>query len=265
MPSEADIAREIGRDVDPDAIFARAHRLARSDRRCSSAPTLLETYRAHDDDAAPTRRTPPSAGRRALQERLPRPARGHGAGAAIALRRAQYRRRRQHDRPHGGARRRCRSHDVPERDARARRLLSSATATIRWSLDKWFALQAAIPEPATLDRVRALTAHPAFSIANPNRVRALIGTFAHGNQTQFNRADGAGYEFIADTVLALDPNEPAGRGAAAHRVQELARAGSRAGARRAEAALRRVAAQPKSVARRRRHRRSARSPTTESR
>src|SRR5262249_53585515 len=41
-------------------------------------------------------------------------------------------------------------------------------------VDKWFTLQAAIPEPATLDRVKALTAHSAFSFANPNRVRALI-------------------------------------------------------------------------------------------
>ena len=45
-------------------------------------------------------------------------------------------------------------------------------------------------------------------MANPNRVRSLIGAFAQGNPTQFNRADGAGYEFMADTVLALDPNNP---------------------------------------------------------
>src|SRR5207302_11094313 len=55
-------------------------------------------------------------------------------------------------------------------------------------IDKWLTLQAAIPEAATLDRVRALTAHPAFSLANPNRVRALIGRFAQNNQTQLKRA-----------------------------------------------------------------------------
>ncbi len=38
-------------------------------------------------------------------------------------------------------------------------------------IDKWFALQAATPEAKTLDRVKALTAHPAFSMTNPNRVR----------------------------------------------------------------------------------------------
>ena len=45
-------------------------------------------------------------------------------------------------------------------------------------------------------------------MANPNRVRALIGAFAMANQTQCNRADGAGYDFIVDTVLALDPKNP---------------------------------------------------------
>src|SRR5262249_9149955 len=45
-------------------------------------------------------------------------------------------------------------------------------------IDKWFALQATIAEPATLNRIRGLTRHPAFSAANPNRIRALIGAFA---------------------------------------------------------------------------------------
>jgi aminopeptidase N len=75
-------------------------------------------------------------------------------------------------------------------------------------VDKWFTLQATIPESGTLDRVRALMQHEAFSIANPNRVRALVGSFATANQTQFNRADGAGYAFVADTVLLLDGRNP---------------------------------------------------------
>src|SRR3984885_6514458 len=75
-------------------------------------------------------------------------------------------------------------------------------------IDKWLALQAAIPEAETLDRVKSLTAHPAFSMANPNRVRSLIGAFAQANHTQFNRSDGAGYDFVADIVLELDPKNP---------------------------------------------------------
>ena len=56
--------------------------------------------------------------------------------------------------------------------------------------------------------VRALTTHPAFSMSNPNRVRALIGAFAQLNQKEFNRADGAGYEFVMAQILALDANNP---------------------------------------------------------
>ena len=56
--------------------------------------------------------------------------------------------------------------------------------------------------------MRALLAHPSFSISNPNRIRALVGTFAGANQTQFNRADGAGYDFLADFVVDLDRRNP---------------------------------------------------------
>ena len=65
-------------------------------------------------------------------------------------------------------------------------------------------------------------------MANPNRVRALIGAFAQANHTQFNRADGAGYEFVADIVLDARSEESAGRGAADGRVPFLARARSAA-------------------------------------
>jgi aminopeptidase N len=94
-------------------------------------------------------------------------------------------------------------------------------------IDKWFGLQAMTPEPDTLERVRALTGHPAFSFANPNRVRALIGVFAQGNPIQFNRADGAGYAFVADNVLALDAKNPqvAARLATAFRSWRILEAG----------------------------------------
>ena len=75
-------------------------------------------------------------------------------------------------------------------------------------LDKWFALQAMIPEADALDRIRRLMEHPAFSLTNPNRVRSLVGSFSVGNPTQFHRRDGAGYAFLADTVLTLDPTNP---------------------------------------------------------
>ena len=72
-------------------------------------------------------------------------------------------------------------------------------------LDKWFAIQAGSPRPQALDDVRALYRHPDFSLRNPNRFRALVGAFASGNPVRFHAADGKGYAFVADAVMAIDP------------------------------------------------------------
>ncbi|WP_428622559.1 aminopeptidase N [Sedimenticola sp.] len=75
-------------------------------------------------------------------------------------------------------------------------------------LDKWFSLQAMSKRSDTLERVEALLQHPAFSIANPNKVRALIGAFCSGNGVRFHAADGSGYRFLGDRVLELDGLNP---------------------------------------------------------
>jgi len=75
-------------------------------------------------------------------------------------------------------------------------------------LDKWFQVQALAKGSQTLDRVLVLSKHPDFSLKNPNRVRALIGAFCSGNQVRFHGADGRGYQFLGDTVLALDEMNP---------------------------------------------------------
>jgi aminopeptidase N len=79
-------------------------------------------------------------------------------------------------------------------------------------MDKWFALQATMHrqpgDPPVLERVRALMAHPAFSLRNPNKVRSLITAFCSGNLAEFHCADGSGHAFWAEQVLALDPLNP---------------------------------------------------------
>ncbi|MFO1415117.1 MAG: aminopeptidase N [Burkholderiales bacterium] len=75
-------------------------------------------------------------------------------------------------------------------------------------LDKWFGLQAQSQRPDALARVRALLAHPRYNARNPNRVRSLVGAFALRNFARFNAADGDGYNFAADQVLALDATNP---------------------------------------------------------
>jgi aminopeptidase N len=74
-------------------------------------------------------------------------------------------------------------------------------------MDKWLAIQATSRLPGTLDSVKTLTKHPAFTMRNPNKVRALIGAFS-SNSVRFHDLSGAGYAFIADHVLALDPMNP---------------------------------------------------------
>ncbi|MEX2616379.1 MAG: aminopeptidase N [Alphaproteobacteria bacterium] len=75
-------------------------------------------------------------------------------------------------------------------------------------IDKWLSIQATSSLPGTLEAVVALLDHPAFSLRNPNRVRALIGAFCNSNQLRFHAADGGGYRFLADQVLALDRLNP---------------------------------------------------------
>ena len=75
-------------------------------------------------------------------------------------------------------------------------------------LGKWFSVQATSPIDSTIEIVDGLTRHPAFEWRNPNKFRALIGAFAMANQVNFHRIDGAGYRFVADWLLKLDPINP---------------------------------------------------------
>jgi aminopeptidase N len=236
LPGEADVAREIGANVDPDAIFA-ARKALREAIGGELAPELLAAYEnltetgSYSPDAA-------AAGRRALRNAaLDLYAAAHPeAGSDLALRQfesAQFM-----------------TNKIAALAVLAMRPGAAREAALEsfyrsyasepLVIDKWFALQATIPEADTLARVKRLMDHPAFSLANPNRVRSLIGAFASGNQTQFNAADGSGYEFVATIVLALDVKNPqvAARLLGAFKSWRALEERRRA---QAEAALRRVA------------------------
>ncbi|CAI3787809.1 Aminopeptidase N [Pseudomonas sp. MM227] len=75
-------------------------------------------------------------------------------------------------------------------------------------MDQWFSVQAASGLPGGLQRVKALMQHPAFTLKNPNKVRALIGAFAGQNLINFHAADGSGYRFLADLVIELNALNP---------------------------------------------------------
>mgnify|MGYP006272547767 CR=1 FL=1 len=101
--------------------------------------------------------------------------------------------------------------DEPAARDEASRLLADFLERFRDEalvVDQWFATQALAPGPGTLERVRELTRHEAFDARNPNKIRALVGAFCGQNPVCFHAADGSGYAFLADWVLALDRSNP---------------------------------------------------------
>jgi aminopeptidase N len=96
--------------------------------------------------------------------------------------------------------------DCPEREP------ALAAFHERWKeealvVDKWLAVQASSRLPTTLNTVKRLLQHPAFDLKVPNRVYALIRTFA-ANHVRFHGADGGGYAFLADQIVALNALNP---------------------------------------------------------
>lgn len=96
--------------------------------------------------------------------------------------------------------------DCPEREKALEEFFA------RWKneplvVDKWLQVQAGSRLPNTLQNVKELLAHPAFDIKVPNKVYALIRTFV-GNHVRFHAADGSGYEFLADQVIAINRFNP---------------------------------------------------------
>jgi aminopeptidase N len=204
LPLEGDIAREIGRNVDPDAIH-RARNCLINEAAATNTEifdTVIESLRTSDAFAPDAI----SAGKRALKNvlldyvsaNLQHPARAAKEFssatnmtdrlAALSIL--------------------CSRFAETSQTEQALREFEKRHAHDSLTMDKWFATQAMIPGPKTLERVVSLTKHNAFSFANPNRMRSLIGTFATSNPTGFHRSDGSGYRFISDFVLELDTKNP---------------------------------------------------------
>ncbi|MBF0614023.1 MAG: aminopeptidase N [Magnetococcales bacterium] len=76
------------------------------------------------------------------------------------------------------------------------------------AMDKWFAMQALAPVEQALEQVQRLMRHPAYDGRNPNRIRAVVGSFCHGNPTQFHALSGTGYRFLVGQIRDLDGYNP---------------------------------------------------------
>ncbi|MBB4273673.1 aminopeptidase N [Rhizobium mongolense] len=204
LPSESDISRELGSNNDPDAILAGRQAVMKqiADRGIAIFTGLFEKMTTPGDFSPDAK----SAGRRALRNAALTylsyvengPARAKAAFDAA---------NNMTERLHALT---VLAHRFPESDEAI-----TALSTFRdhfaenaLVIDKWFSVQATIPGASALDRVRKLMESPLFKRTNPNRVRALVGTFAFTNPTGFGRADGEGYRFLAREILDIDQRNP---------------------------------------------------------
>jgi aminopeptidase N len=204
MPSETDLARETGENVDPYILF-RARAGLRRALGAALKPTLEEVYAS---SAEPAQYSPDaaSAGRRALRNAALDLIAAGDASRGTSLARAQFETAgNMTDRLAALATLALLGGEAREK---AFAQFYEEFAGDALVIDKWFSLQASIPEEATTQRVRALMRHRDFSLANPNRARALIGSFATANPTRFHAPDGSGYDILIKVVLELDPKNP---------------------------------------------------------
>ena len=203
LPSEADIAREIGSNIDPDAIHA-ARRAVFAAVAVKGADLFGRLSTELPDGAySPAAE---DAGKRALAsmalayvcaaEDSPSHASAAFESADNMTVLASALQILAHQFP-----------DAPE-TAQSLEAFEKRYGDNPLVMDKWMTIQATAPGAATCDRVIELMDSPHYKAGNPNRVRALVGAFTAGNPTGFNRIDGAGYRLLARVVTETDPKNP---------------------------------------------------------
>jgi aminopeptidase N len=246
LPSETYIAEQLQQPVDPQHIHA-----VRQAMRLQLASALQAdwqaTYEAHADTGA-YRPEPHSAGRRAL------------AGLALSMLCLAAQASGDTVWPGKAYQRFKQAGNLTDRIHALNALIHSASALAEPALerfyrmakdealvlDKWFALQASAPDVNghVLPLVQRLLQHPDFALSNPNRARSLVFSYCNANPAGFHRADGAGYRFWAEQVLALNAINPQVAARLARALDRYSRL-AQPYREQALAALQRVAAQEK--------------------
>ncbi|MDQ0454259.1 aminopeptidase N [Rhizobium paknamense] len=204
IPSEMDIARAIGSDIDPDAVH-RARQTILGDIALTGADTFATIYQSMQDKGAFSPDAA-SAGKRALKNAALSYL-AHASKSPTAAAQAFADADNMTDLSQALSVLAQHFPDAEETQA----ALSSFESRFNGNplvMDKWFSIQAGIPGEKALARITALMAGPHFNAGNPNRVRALIGSFAFSNPTGFHRPDGEGYRFLAGEILFHDKRNP---------------------------------------------------------
>jgi len=203
LPGEADIANMLGRNVNPDLI-----QTARDQVRKTVGTRLADQLERLADDlpAGDYSASAEAAGQRALAyaalSLLAAARRTETAAKALSLFKTA-----RHMSDMMGPLNVLAGLDVTERD-QALDSFHEKFANDHLIVDKWFSLHGMRTGADAAAHIRRLMKHGDFSINRPNRVRALIGTFAGMNQTGFNDASGEGYDVVAEVVMVLDERNP---------------------------------------------------------
>jgi aminopeptidase N len=206
LPSETFLAEQMA-VVDPDALHASRNALRRA-LASHFKDLFLDVYRKHES-AIPYSPDAASAGRRALRNLALSYLMELETTDLVALCYEQFG---QQDAKLANMTDQFAALACLANSNATQRTIALASFHDRWKdepliVDKWLAVQAGSRLPDTLARVRELLAHPAFDLKVPNKVYALIRTFS-ANHARFHAADGEGYAFLADQVLALDRLNP---------------------------------------------------------
>ena len=204
LPSESDMAREIGGNNDPDANLAA--RLLVLGAIGGAGRGIFKTLFENLKLSGPFSPDAKSAGRRALRNTALTYLSYADNSPALAWE-CFNAANNMTDLSHALT---VLAHHYPDSEETEQALEIFATRFENNPLvmDKWFAVQATTPGPDALDRVKSLMKSPRFNAGNPNRVRALVGTFAFSNLSGFARADGEGFHFMADQVIDIDARNP---------------------------------------------------------
>ncbi len=204
LPSEADIAREIGSNNDPDAIHSGRQQIMAAIAKAGR--DLFAKLAEEMTVTGPFSPDADSAGRRALRNT----ALSYLVYAENQPERAMKAFRDANNMTDLSQALTVLAHRFPHDPGTAEALAEFKTRFEDNALviDKWFGIQATIPGDGALQRVQTLMDDPLFNASNPNRVRSLLGTYAFANPTGFNRPDGEGYRFLAKNILAIDPKNP---------------------------------------------------------
>lgn len=203
MPTELDIAREIGKEIDTDAIYKGRGRFMSAIAKTAGSALHQVRERCHTNEAFSPNAE--AAGRRALDgAALKLMVHGAPDGAQMALKAYQTADNMTDMMAGLGAL----THKVaPEREEALEDFYQRHKDN-PLVVDKWLTLHAVSAKNGTAANIQQLTDHTAFTFTNPNRVRALLGAFSLLNQVSFNAADGSGYALIADATLTLDKINP---------------------------------------------------------